>query len=85
MAPDWHMPTAWPQPPPVKSMASGLPSGPNSGVKRNKVLRSDELRKRYAAEGAEAGGGTPAELAIYLKNDYERWGRVVKAAGIKPE
>ncbi len=51
----------------------------------NKVLRSDELRKRYAAEGAEAGGGTPAELAIYLKNDYERWGRVVKAAGIKPE
>ncbi len=51
----------------------------------NKVLRSADLRKKFAADGIEAGGGTPADLATYLKSDFERWGKVVKAAGIKPE
>ncbi len=51
----------------------------------NKVLRGDDLRRKYATDGIEAGGGTPADLANYLKTDFERWGRVVKAAGIKPE
>ena len=53
----------------------------------NRILRSDDLRKKYAADGIEAAGGTPADLATYLKkkNGFERWGKVVKAAGIKPE
>ncbi len=51
----------------------------------NKVLRSEDLRKKYAVDGIEAAGGTPADLANYLKTDFDRWGRVVKAAGIKPE
>jgi tripartite-type tricarboxylate transporter receptor subunit TctC len=51
----------------------------------NKVRRSEYLRKKYAVDGIEAAGGTPADLATYLKTDLDRWGRVVKAAGIKPE
>ncbi len=51
----------------------------------NKVLRSEDLRKKYAVDGIEAANGTPADLATYLKNDYDRWARVVKAAAIKPE
>jgi len=51
----------------------------------NKILRTPDIKQRFAADGAEPGGGTPAELAAYLKADYERWGKVVKTAGIKPE
>jgi tripartite-type tricarboxylate transporter receptor subunit TctC len=48
-----------------------------------KVLGQPELRKRLAADGAVPGVGTPADLAAYLKADYEKWGKVVKAGGIK--
>ena len=32
---------------------------------------------------AEIVGGTPRDLAVYLKADYEKWGVVVKAAGLR--
>jgi tripartite-type tricarboxylate transporter receptor subunit TctC len=66
---------------------AGLPAAIVSrlNAELNKILHSEDLRKKYAADGVEAGGGAPAELATYLKNDFERWGKVVKAAGIKPE
>jgi tripartite-type tricarboxylate transporter receptor subunit TctC len=51
----------------------------------NRVLRSAEMKQRLATDGALPGWGTPQELAAYLKADYERWGAVVKAAGIKAE
>ena len=51
----------------------------------NKALRMPEVRNRLAADGAEAAGGTPQELAAYHKADYEKWAKVVKAAGVKPE
>jgi len=51
----------------------------------NKILRTDDMRKRLASEGAEPGGGTAAELGAYIKNDYERWGAVIRSVGIKGE
>ena len=51
----------------------------------NKVLKTPEVVKRLAADGAQPGGGTPQQLAEYHKADYEKWAKVVKAAGIKPE
>jgi tripartite-type tricarboxylate transporter receptor subunit TctC len=51
----------------------------------NKVLKTPEVVKRLAADGAQPGGGTPQDLAAYHKADYEKWAKVVKAAGIKPE
>jgi hypothetical protein len=38
-----------------------------------------------AAIGVEVVGTTPAAYAKMLKDDYEKWGKVVAAAGIKPE
>jgi hypothetical protein len=32
-----------------------------------------------------AGSGTPATFAAYHKSETERWGKVVKGAGIKPQ
>ncbi|HEV7390170.1 MAG TPA: tripartite tricarboxylate transporter substrate binding protein [Burkholderiales bacterium] len=51
----------------------------------NKVLKTSDVRKRLAADGAEAAGGTPQQLASYHKADYEKWAKVVKAADIKGE
>ena len=51
----------------------------------NKVLKTPDVVKRLAADGAQPGGGTPQELAAYHKADYEKWAKVVKAAGVKPE
>ncbi len=50
-----------------------------------KFLRDSELRSRFAAEGAEAVGGSPAQFAAFLKTDYEKWRKVVADAHIRPE
>ncbi len=50
-----------------------------------KMLADAEVQTRFAGEGAHAVGGSAADFAAYLKSDYEKWGKVVKAAGINPE
>ena len=37
------------------------------------------------ALGANTVGDTSAQFADFLKQDYERWARVIQAAGVKPE
>ena len=51
----------------------------------NTALSDDNLRTQLAKVGAEPGGGTPEELASFMKKDAEIWARVVKAANVKPE
>ncbi len=50
-----------------------------------RALRAADVRERLVAEGADLIGGTPDELAGYMKSETEKWARVIKAAGIKPE
>ena len=50
-----------------------------------RLLRGDDIKKRFALEGAEQDGGTPAELAAYIKNDFEKWGAVIRSIGIRGE
>ena len=50
-----------------------------------RAIQTAEVKQRLAADAAVPAGGSPADLASYLKTDYERWGRVVKSAGIRPE
>jgi tripartite-type tricarboxylate transporter receptor subunit TctC len=50
-----------------------------------KALLSAEVKQRLAADAAEPAGGSPRDLAAYLKTDYERWGRLVKASGIRAD
>ena len=49
------------------------------------VLGSAEVKRRLAADAAEPGGGSPRDLAEYLKADYEKWGRVVREAKIRAD
>ena len=50
-----------------------------------KILGVAETRDRLLAQGFEPVGGTPAEFGAYIKSEIVKWGRVIKAAGIKPE
>jgi len=50
-----------------------------------KVLRSDELKKKFADLGVEPTPTTAAEIADYSNAERARWSAVIKAAGIKLE
>ncbi len=48
----------------------------------------DPLVRKIIAEGGVggiAGGGTPAEFQQRINDDYEKFGRVIQSANIKPE
>jgi tripartite-type tricarboxylate transporter receptor subunit TctC len=51
----------------------------------SKIVRSDAVKKFLAQEGLEAAGGPPEEFRDRIRNDSEKWKRVVKAAGIKAQ
>jgi tripartite-type tricarboxylate transporter receptor subunit TctC len=48
-----------------------------------RILRSPDVKEKFAATGVETVGGTPQEYAAYLKEELARYGRIVKAAGIR--
>ena len=50
-----------------------------------KSLVKPETIARLKSLGAITVGGTPGEYATFLKKDYERWARVIKASGVKAE
>jgi tripartite-type tricarboxylate transporter receptor subunit TctC len=41
--------------------------------------------QRYAAIGAPITPSTPTELALLLASETEKWGPIIREAGIKPE
>ncbi|MBI3043175.1 MAG: tripartite tricarboxylate transporter substrate binding protein [Betaproteobacteria bacterium] len=47
------------------------------------VLQQSALTKQFSAQGAEPIGDTPAQFAAKLKAEYEKWGKVVKDAGVR--
>ena len=50
-----------------------------------KALQSAEVKDLFSKQGLEAAPGTPAELAAFMKQEYDTWGKVVKQAGIKAQ
>jgi tripartite-type tricarboxylate transporter receptor subunit TctC len=49
------------------------------------ILDAPDTRKRFELEGAEVARMKPAEFAAFVTQETEKWTRVVKEAGIKPE
>ncbi|HKS62255.1 MAG TPA: tripartite tricarboxylate transporter substrate binding protein [Xanthobacteraceae bacterium] len=47
------------------------------------ALNHPPVKARYAQLGATVVGSTPTELATFLQAEIDRWGPVIKAAGIK--
>ena len=50
-----------------------------------KVILTDEVQSRMKAEGLEPGGGPPEAFQRIIRNDIEKWRRVIREAKIKPQ
>jgi tripartite-type tricarboxylate transporter receptor subunit TctC len=48
-------------------------------------LNAPRVREILVSSGAEAAAGPPEALARFLEREVAKWGKVVRAAGIKPE
>jgi tripartite-type tricarboxylate transporter receptor subunit TctC len=48
-----------------------------------KAMQSADVKDRFASQGAEVVGGTPAALAALMKSEAEKWKRVIEAAEVR--
>lgn len=51
----------------------------------NKSLQTPDMKARLAKIGAEPEGGTPEHMAARTRLELERWGKVIRDAGITVE
>ena len=51
----------------------------------NAAIADPAMKARFAAIGGEPLPGSPAEFGKLISEETEKWGSVVRAAGIKPE
>ena len=49
------------------------------------ALRMPDVEARLRGIGAAPGGSTPAATAAFLRQETERWSKVIAQANIKPE
>ena len=49
------------------------------------AVRKPELKERFMALGIDPAGSTPDQFATFLRNEVEKWGKVIKAANVKLE
>lgn len=50
----------------------------------NRVLKLPEVRDRMQADGTITTGSTPAQFGQMLRNEIQRWRRIIQQAGIAP-
>jgi tripartite-type tricarboxylate transporter receptor subunit TctC len=63
-------------------------ASPKTAVQRlneafGKALATKEVKDKLASQGVDAKGTTPEEAATILRDEIARWGKVVKASGVK--
>jgi tripartite-type tricarboxylate transporter receptor subunit TctC len=51
----------------------------------NAALKQDDVRARLTTAGIEIQGGTPEQFGSVIQAEVDKWGRIVKEAGIQPE
>ena len=51
----------------------------------NAALADPKIKARMAESGGNALAGSPADFGKLIADETEKWGKVVKFAGIKPE
>jgi tripartite-type tricarboxylate transporter receptor subunit TctC len=51
----------------------------------HKVVNSPDLQEKFATAGIDTTSNTPEQFAELIKSEITRFGKVIKAAGIKPE
>jgi tripartite-type tricarboxylate transporter receptor subunit TctC len=48
-----------------------------------KVLARPDIQQRLEGAGAQVVGGTPEEMAQYIKREFSRWSRLIQTVGIR--
>jgi tripartite-type tricarboxylate transporter receptor subunit TctC len=51
----------------------------------NAALKMDDVKERLTKAGVQIQGGTPEQFAAVIQREVDKWGKVVKEAGIQPE
>jgi tripartite-type tricarboxylate transporter receptor subunit TctC len=51
----------------------------------SKVMQTPESRQHFAALGGDVTTTTPSEAAAFVRDEYVRWGKVIREANIKAE
>ncbi len=55
----------------------------NAGI--NRVLETAEVKASLAADGAEAAGGTPEQMAQSMREGIAKWGKVVRSLNLSAD
>jgi tripartite-type tricarboxylate transporter receptor subunit TctC len=50
-----------------------------------KALKSPEMRERFASVGVTAVSTTPAEFTTFVEGEMAKWGKLIRAIGVKVE
>lgn len=50
-----------------------------------KILARKDINERYASMGVELAPTGPEEMATFVRQQLDSWGRKIREAGIQPE
>ncbi len=50
-----------------------------------KLLNSADVKERFAKQGVEVRTSTPEQFSTFLRSEVDRWGKVIRDAGIKAD
>lgn len=68
--------------------AAGPKGMPRAAVERlnreiQRALSTPQLRERFGRDAIETIGSTPEEFGAYIRSELVKWGKLVKASGVK--
>jgi tripartite-type tricarboxylate transporter receptor subunit TctC len=49
------------------------------------ALSAPDIKELLFKQGLDAAPSSPEDLAAYMKSEYQKWAKVIKAAGVKVE
>jgi tripartite-type tricarboxylate transporter receptor subunit TctC len=50
-----------------------------------KVLNQPEVKALFLAQGMETVANTPEEFGAYIRHETDKWTKVIKTIGLKPQ
>jgi tripartite-type tricarboxylate transporter receptor subunit TctC len=50
-----------------------------------KALNASDIKEQFAKDGVEVAPGSRAALGAFVRNEIEKWGKIVKERNIKPD
>jgi tripartite-type tricarboxylate transporter receptor subunit TctC len=51
----------------------------------NRIMQLPDVREKLTVAGIEIQGGTPEDFGDVIKREVDKWGEVIKKAGIQPQ